>query len=85
MMLTFWSSFASTMMSCMLVFGTMIRLIPASIAASTFADTPPMGNTSPRTLRLPVIAVSCRMGTSSRALIMAVATAMLALSPSTPS
>ena len=84
-MVTVSSLFLSTMMSCMFDFGTMILLIPASIAASTLAETPPIGKTSPLTLRLPVMAVSCFTGTSSNALIIAVATAMLALSPSTPS
>jgi len=75
----------STMMSCRFAFGTMILFIPVSIAASTFADTPPTGRTSPLTDKLPVIAVSCLTGTSFSALMIAIATAMLALSPSTPS
>ena len=83
--LTFSSFVLSTIMSCKFDFGTIILLIPASIAASTFALTPPTGRTSPLTDRLPVIAVSCLTGTSFNALIMEIATAMLALSPSTPS
>lgn len=75
----------SITMSCMFDFGTITLLMPTSIAASTLADTPPTGNTSPLTDRLPVIAVSCLTGISFSALMIASAIAMLAESPSTPS
>ena len=60
-------------------------VIPASIAASTLYDAPPIGRTSPRTDNEPVIATSCLIGTFFKAEIMAVATAIEAESPSTPS
>src|SRR5438552_3867698 len=59
--------------------------IPSSAAASIFAVTPPTGRTCPRTLREPVIATAWFTGTSSRALMTAVATEIEALSPSVPS
>ena len=59
-------------------------MIPELAAASIFAVTPPIGNTSPRTEREPVIAKSCRIGMSSNAEIIAVAIVIEAESPSTP-
>ena len=73
------------MMSFKFVFGTTTFFIPASIAASTLAVTPPIGSTSPLTDNEPVIAKSCLTGTFLNAEITDVATAMLAESPSTPS
>ena len=63
----------------------MQRAIPASMAASIFAVAPPIASTSPRTEREPVNAVSWRMGIFFKAEMIAVATAMDAESPSTPS
>jgi len=68
----------------MLALGMITRLIPLLAAASIFAVTPPIGSTSPRTERDPVMAKFWSIGMSSNAEIMAVAIVMLALSPSTP-
>ena len=71
--------------SFMLDFGTMTFFMPASMAASIFAETPPIGSTSPLTDNEPVMAYSCLIGTFFKAEIIAVATAIEAESPSTPS
>ena len=63
--------------------GMTTRLIPDFAAASILADTPPMGRTSPRTVRDPVIARFWSIGTPSKALMIAVAMVMDAPSPST--
>ena len=65
-------------------FGIITSLKPASIAACTFAVTPPTGSTSPLTLKLPVIESDCLTGIFSKAEITALETDTLALSPSTP-
>ena len=85
MILIFFKRSASTTISFKLDLGTKTCLIPASMAASTLLLTPPTGKTSPLTESEPVMAISCLIGTFFNALIIAVATAMLALSPSTPS
>ncbi len=59
-------------------------LIPDLAADSILAVTPPIGSTSPRTDRLPVIAKSCRIGIFSKAEMIAVAIVIEAESPSTP-
>ena len=67
----------------MLDLGITTLLIPDLTAASIFAETPPIGRTSPRTVRDPVMARFWSIGTPSNALIIAVAMVMDALSPST--
>ena len=67
-----WSMYLSSInTSCMLDLGTTTVLIPENAAASIFAVTPPIGNTSPLTDNEPVMAKSCRIGISSNAEITA--------------
>ena len=62
--------------------GRITSRIPARLAPSTFSFTPPMGRTLPVRVISPVMAMSCRTGTSVRAETKALTRATPAEGPS---